>query len=503
MKKNTTKRSLLASVLALVMCVTMLVGTTFAWFTDSASTSVNKIEAGKLKLELLDKNGKPLAENEPLTWVTEDEGDVLWEPNCTYDLEPFQIMNAGDLALKYKVVLKASKIDKTADGKSLLDVIEWTVKVGGEVATVIKDGAAMKVENVLLADLGAEDGTAIIDGEKLTANAAAKITVTGHMKAEASNDYQGLTIDGFGITVYAAQVNHESDSNGTDYDVAAPYDKTAPKTPLVVSVGTAAELATALKTFSAAGAGSNVINLTQDFEIKTGETWTPASIDGYKGAGVITINGNGHTITGLNDSLIAGGFAGESGVIINDLTLDKVNIVNTKNDDSGPAVGAFIGMVDSMPTIELNNCKLTNSHVEGGHWTGGLIGYIAGYNGAGSVKTNVTIKNCEVIGCTIAAYGSGGAIIGHAGGNAFTYQTVENCTVQDCTISSTNTSSWRIGVVAGTSGVGELTINTITSTNNTLTQTGTADPNPAHELYGRFVPGTAGKLTINGTPISN
>ena len=501
MKKNTTNRSLLASVLALVMCVTMLVGTTFAWFTDSASTSVNKIEAGKLKLELLDKNGKPLAENEPLTWVTEDEGDVLWEPNCTYDLEPFQIMNAGDLALKYKVVLKASKIDKTANGKSLLDVIEWTVKVGGEVATVIKDGAAMKVENVLLADLGAEDGTAIIDGEKLTANAAAKITVTGHMKAEASNDYQGLTIDGFGITVYAAQVNHESDSNGTDYDVAAPYDKTAPKTPLVVSVGTAAELATALKTFSAAGAGSNVINLTQDFEIKTGETWTPASIDGYKGAGVITINGNGHTITGLNDSLIAGGFAGESGVIINDLTLDKVNI--RKNNDSGSAVGAFIGMVDSMPTIELNNCKLTHSHVEGGHWTGGLIGYIAGYNGAGSVKTNVTIKNCEVIDCTIAAYGSGGAIIGHAGGNAFTYQTVENCTVEDCTISSTNTNSWRIGVVAGTSGVGELTINTITSTSNTLTQTGIAGPNPAHELYGRFVPDTTGKLMINGKQISN
>ena len=500
MKKNTTKRSLLASVLALVMCVTMLVGTTFAWFTDSASTSVNKIEAGRLNVKLLDEDGQPLAKDYFLQWKTTDS-KVLWEPNCTYDLEPFQIKNAGDLALKYKVVLKASKINKTADGKSLLDVIEWTVKVGGEVATVIKDGAAMKVENVLLADLGAEDGTAIIDGEKLTANAAAKITVTGHMKAEASNDYQGLTIDGFGITVYAAQVNHESDSNGTDYDVAAPYDKTAPKTPLVVSVGTAAELATALKTFSAAGAGSNVINLTQDFEIKTGETWTPASIDGYKGAGVITINGNGHTITGLNDSLIAGGFAGESGVIINDLTLDKVNI--RKNNDSGSAVGAFIGMVDSMPTIELNNCKLTNSHVEGGHWTGGLIGYIAGYNGAGSVKTNVTIKNCEVIGCTIAAYGSGGAIIGHAGGNAFTYQTVENCTVEKCTISSTNKDSWRIGVVAGTSGVGELTINTITSTDNTLTQTGSAGPNPAHELYGRFVPGTTGKLMIDGRPISN
>ena len=500
MKKNTTKRSLLASVLALVMCVTMLVGTTFAWFTDSASTSVNKIEAGKLNVKLQDESGEPLAEDRALVWKTTDS-KVLWEPNCTYSLEPFQIKNDGNLALKYKVVLKASKIDKTADGKSLLDVIEWTVKVGGEVATVTRDGAAMKVENVLLADLGAEDGTAIIDGEKLTANAAAKITVTGHMKAEASNDYQGLTIDGFGITVYAAQVNHESDSNGTDYDVAAPYDKTAPKTPLVVSVGTAAELATALKTFSAAGAGSNVINLTQDFEIKSGETWTPAKIDGYNGAGVITINGNGHTITGLNDSLIASGFAGSSGVIINDLTLDKANIVNKNNDSSGPAVGAFIGMVDSMTTIELNNCKLTNSRVEGGHWTGGLIGYVAGYNGAGSVKTNVTIKNCEVSGCTIAAYGSGGALIGHAGGNEYTYQTVEDCTVKNCKISSTSNSGWKIGVVAGTSGVGELTINRITSTENTLTQAELTAPDPAHELYGRFVPGETGKLTINGTQI--
>ena len=115
MSKSTTKRSLLVSVLALVMCVAMLVGTTFAWFTDSASTSVNKIEAGKLKLELLDKNGKPLAENQALVWETKDN-KVLWEPNCTYNLEQFQIKNAGNLALKYKVTLKATKIDTTVDG---------------------------------------------------------------------------------------------------------------------------------------------------------------------------------------------------------------------------------------------------------------------------------------------------------------------------------------------------------------------------------------------------
>ena len=52
MSKNTTKRSLLASVFALVLCVAMLVGSTFAWFTDTATTGVNKIQSGKLDVKL-------------------------------------------------------------------------------------------------------------------------------------------------------------------------------------------------------------------------------------------------------------------------------------------------------------------------------------------------------------------------------------------------------------------------------------------------------------------
>ena len=71
--KKATKRALLTSVMALVMCVVMLVGTTFAWFTDTASTGVNKIVAGNLKVDLeyakaWDEEGAPIAwEN-----VTED-----------------------------------------------------------------------------------------------------------------------------------------------------------------------------------------------------------------------------------------------------------------------------------------------------------------------------------------------------------------------------------------------------------------------------------------------
>ena len=494
--KKATKRALLTSVMALVMCVVMLVGTTFAWFTDTASTGVNKIVAGNLDIKLFHTVGsevKELTENDTLQWKTEDTGDVLWEPNCTYDLEEFQIKNAGNLAVKYKVVLKATNIAETVDGKSLLDVIDWTVKVNGD--TVKKD--------VLLADLGADKGTIIIEGEKLTAGENAKVTVTGHMKAEAGNDYQRLKIDGFGITVYAAQVNHESDSFGTSYDVTAPYDSSAPKTPLVVSVGTKAELEAALTSFAAAGAGDNVINLTQNFEIKDGETWTSASINGYQGAGVITINGNGHTIKGLNAPLLAGGFAGKAGVIINNLTLDSVKINDTKNNQG---IGAFIGCIDSMPTIELNGCKLTNSTITstGGARVGGLIGWTSGYNNPndGPVNTYITIKNCSVENCEITAKGSVGAIIGHAGANPATYHTIESCTVSNTKLNSTDDGGWRVGVVVGTANVGEVTITGTTSSGNTLTQADKTAPDGQSDLYGRFVPGTTGKLTINGTKVN-
>ena len=102
-----TKRALLLSVLAMLVCVAMLVGTTFAWFTDSASTAVNKIQAGTLDIQLLDASGASL-EGQTLSWKkasgAENE-EVLWEPGCTYKLQPIVIKNAGDLALKYRIVI--------------------------------------------------------------------------------------------------------------------------------------------------------------------------------------------------------------------------------------------------------------------------------------------------------------------------------------------------------------------------------------------------------------
>lgn len=261
---------------------------------------------------------------------------------------------------------------------------------------------------------------------------------------------------------------------------------------------TAAELQAYITAFTVADSGDNVVKIGKDIVLKEGETWVPATIDGYHGAGVITVLGNGHTISGLNAPLFAGGFAGNSGIIVKDLTLDGVKINDAA---SGQGIGAFVCNVDSMPTIELDNCHLTNSEIisTGGARVGGLIGWTSGYNkpNDGPVDTYINITKCSVEGCTISAKGSVGGIIGHAGCNPATYHTISDCSVKNCVLTSTDDGGWRVGVVVGTANVGELTINNITESGNTITQTGKTAPEHSN-LYGRFVPGSTGKLVIDG-----
>ena len=105
--RKSTKRALLGSVMAMVLCLAMLIGATFAWFTDTASTGVNKIQAGNLDvaLEMKDAAGQWVpAEGKTLDFVKAAAGEqVLWEPGCTYELPQLRVVNKGNLALKYKI----------------------------------------------------------------------------------------------------------------------------------------------------------------------------------------------------------------------------------------------------------------------------------------------------------------------------------------------------------------------------------------------------------------
>ena len=202
MKKNTTKQSLLASVLALAMCVTMLVGTTFAWFTDSASTAVNKIESGTLHVDIVGENGDSLDGKTLSFRDVNKNADVLWEPGATFALDSFRIVNTGKLALKYKVI-----INGVNGNAKLLEAIDFFVKIGDAEKVALADW-----EGILLP----EGKTATTANEVV--GATDLITISGTMKKEAGNEYQGLSIDGIGITVVATQYTYEYDSKDNLYD---------------------------------------------------------------------------------------------------------------------------------------------------------------------------------------------------------------------------------------------------------------------------------------------
>ena len=210
---KSTKRALLTSALALLMCVTMLIGTTFAWFTDTASTGVNKIVSGNLKVDIIGANSDSHIEKLDFTKATGAEGEnLLWEPGCRYLTEGFRIANNGNLALKWKAEINKDNIvdGKAAptakDGKSLLDVIDFYV------VTKAADGTetAVAIENFT---------------GKLAANVGKSETyyIKGVMQTTAGNDYQDLTLDGITITVYATQDTVENDSFDNQYDKDAQY----------------------------------------------------------------------------------------------------------------------------------------------------------------------------------------------------------------------------------------------------------------------------------------
>ena len=253
------------------------------------------------------------------------------------------------------------------------------------------------------------------------------------------------------------------------------------------------KLTTALTTAAAAGAGDSTVYLMGNIDL-TDTAWTPIKVDGYHGAGIVTVEGNGATITGLTAPLFAGGFAGKSGIIIRNLTIADSTIAG--GNQGG---GAFIDTADSMQVITLENCHLVNSTVTGER-VGGLLGWCSGYSNEndGPVKTYVTITNCSVIDCEIIGAGSAAGIAGHPGASDYTYTTIENCLVKDTTVHSNDDGGWRVGAIVGTANNGHVVINNCTAENVALSQIDKTAPAGQSNLFGRFVPSGTGTLVIDG-----
>ena len=321
MKKNSTKRSLLASVLALVMCVSMLVGTTFAWFTDTASTGVNKIQAGTLDVQLLDEQGNTL-EGQTLSWkkaAGHENEAVLWEPGCTYELQPIVIKNAGNLALKYKIVISGIQGDA-----ALNNAIEWTITNTSTVTALDADHA-------------------------LAAGAFDTLTIKGHMREDAGNEYQGLSIDGIGITVVATQYTYESDSNNNQYDVNAEY-------PVISN----ADFADAIEN---ADAGSVVDLASGTFQLPSNSIPAGVTITGAgKENSVLQVNNGSITsndVTIKNIAIKGSGASGTSGSL--NISGNNTTIENVNYKGQAGKIAIVVSTGDSNSGTVIKDTKITNA----------------------------------------------------------------------------------------------------------------------------------------------
>ena len=205
--QKATKRALLTSVMALVMCVVMLVGTTFAWFTDTASTGVNKIVSGNLDVDIIgeDSNEHVATLNFTKANAATDAGAteaVLWEPGCRYLTEGFRIANKGNLALKWKAQVNKGTTASNEGNFDLLDVIDFYLVKGD------KNGEGTRLDE--------------FTGNLKKDETSGVYYIKGVMQTTAGNDYQGLELSGITITVYATQDTVENDSFNNQYDKDAP-----------------------------------------------------------------------------------------------------------------------------------------------------------------------------------------------------------------------------------------------------------------------------------------
>ena len=262
---KSTKFAMLSTVLCLVLCAGMLLGSTYAWFTDSVNNDGNIIQSGTLDIEMSYSdalNGE---------YTDASQGKIfdytLWEPGYT-DVKYVKIENKGSLALKYTLDLLSDEAAND-DGVKLSDVIE--VYFGTDVEVSSRSDVTNLDYVGTLADLMADpDGAAY---GILYAGQSQTYCIALHMKEEAGNEYQNLSIgSGIAVKLFATQFTFEEDSFGPDYDGNAGLPvadvKKAPISNIVATMGM----------------GGNEKNLTLDtaFSFKTTETYAEAQASDYK-----------------------------------------------------------------------------------------------------------------------------------------------------------------------------------------------------------------------------
>ena len=218
-KTKSTKHALVMSVMALFLCFTMLLGTTFAWFTDSVTSAGNIIQSGTLDVEMHWAEGTKDPSAADTTWTDASTGAIFnndkWEPGYV-EVRHIKISNVGTLALKYQLNIYANgDVSKLADAIDVyfvdpaVQVADRTALDGVEPVGTLTQVLAGMPSNVS-GDLNAGDSNVV--------------TLALKMRESAGNEYQGLEIGSdFVIQLIATQNTVESDSFDNQYDANAEF----------------------------------------------------------------------------------------------------------------------------------------------------------------------------------------------------------------------------------------------------------------------------------------
>ena len=479
--QKATKRALLTSVMALVMCVVMLVGTTFAWFTDTASTGVNKIVAGNLKVDIVDKEGINHLDTLNFTKAAgaPDGEQLLWEPGCRYLTEGFRIANKGNLALKWKAQVNKGTTVANEGNFDLLDVIDF----------------------YLVKNNKNDEGTRL---NEFTGTLEAKKTsedvyyIKGVMKTSAGNDYQNLTLDGITITVYATQLNSEFDSFGPDYDENAEYPidtwngdigdlaGATDEDSKTVTIDSGKLLAALVQSVNGGNDYAGyTIKLTKNLDLN-GIEWTPIGTKGTSNVFKGTFDGDGRTIKNLKIS------SGDCVAFFGAVENATVKNLTVEGNVNGKNAAGIVARVVGGAIIE--NC-VNRATINASDKAAGIVMYAQGSSSSdqyGPLSSDCVIKNCKNYGAVNANKIAAGGIYGwsadesgrlkitdcenngavtatntaQAGGIAGDCRAI---TVENCANNGTVTSAANAGGIVGKN---DTKASTITSCKNTATVVG-------------------------------
>ena len=349
--KKTTRRALLTSMLSLLICVSMLVGSTFAWFTDSVTSQNNIIKSGNLDIEmeysmnLQTWNDISGAADVFVAPAGATKG--LWEPGHT-EVAYLRITNAGTLSLKYRLQVApyTETVGESADGKDikLSEILKFAATEPSATAPT-----AYTRETAQAAALAAANSVKLTDYTTgvvtMAPGEVQYIALVVYMPEEVGNEanYRGTDIPKieFALNLQATQVEAESDSFDNTYDKDSEFG---------VDVGTLAELEAALEV-------GGIINLTADITTEKGVNVTKDTV----------LNLNGHTLTATGER--ACGITCEGTGI--DLVIENGKLVaestNGQVTGTGTSTGASSSVVfDSTGTLTMTDVEIQGS-VRGGH----------------------------------------------------------------------------------------------------------------------------------------